>query len=588
MHDFIGIPRQLGRYELHERIGKGGMAQVYRATDTTLSRTVAVKVLHEHLSDDSTFKERFEQEAKFAANLSHPNIIQVFDFDTMPYTDGTIYYMVMPYIPGHTLREQLAHHAAQESRISPDSVYHIIRSLTEALGYAHKRGMVHRDIKPANVMFDEDGRVILTDFGIARLAEKSSLTQDGVTVGTPAYMAPEQAAGEAVDARSDLYALGVILYELLSGSPPFDDESSLAVMMKHLNEAPPPLSHFIDAPDPAVEAVVMKALAKPPAARYQDADAMIHDLKIAFTGGDRASMTTQDTLQAIRANRDIFYTPYPRQAPTSSDTVPTSANTLVMITRQLQTITRSPLGIFAIGLTVLGVMLAVGLVQSMNSRSDPGVDSMTGGVDSFYFSNDFNTEDPLREMWQATDSTVTRESFTDAGEYRLDNDMPGRAVTSLFDPSYQYGEATIIIQGRLTADSATSSAYGIVFRYLNEDNYHVFAVDGEGRYSIWIRQNGVWRELRDTGENWTSDARINPLGENNRLALTFDGDQLMGFVNSQLVTSVQVASWPMGAIGLYLATPTAGTASVLIERYGVSSAVPSMTDSIDDPMFPNR
>src|SRR5215207_546419 len=184
MADFVGS--RVDRYEVQARVGTGGMARVYRAHDTNLDRTVAIKILHEHLADDPSFKERFEREAKLVASLSHPNIVQVYDFNVVWRDEFPQYYMVMPFLPGKTLRDVLAEGAAKGELPSYDRVLEVMLSLTEALGYAHAAGMLHRDVKPANIMLTDKGKIILTDFGIARMVVSSRLTQDGVSTGTPA------------------------------------------------------------------------------------------------------------------------------------------------------------------------------------------------------------------------------------------------------------------------------------------------------------------------------------------------------------------------------------------------------------------
>ena len=233
------LAQHLTRYDIKNRLGSGGMATVYRALDKNLNRDVAIKVLHEHLVHEETFKDRFEQEAQYIASFNHPNVIQIYDFDTIESDDGKIYYMVMPYLRGETLCEVLDTCREKEATLPHERIKEIISDLADALDYAHARGMVHRDVKPANILFDENKRAVLTDFGIARLAENSGLTAEGTIIGTPSYMSPEQATGNETDYRSDLYSLGIILFELLTGKPPFDDESTVSLLLKHAQTPPP-------------------------------------------------------------------------------------------------------------------------------------------------------------------------------------------------------------------------------------------------------------------------------------------------------------------------------------------------------------
>ncbi len=232
--------RRLGKYEITERLGRGGMAEVYRGYHASLDRYVAIKVLHAFLADDPEFKTRFEREAQNVAKLKHQNIVQVYDFEYDEPSDS--YYMVMELVDGPTLKERLTGLSEHGKLLPLPESLRIIREAAGALAYAHSRSMIHRDVKPANLMLDHDNRVVLTDFGIAKIVTGAQFTASGGMVGTPAYMAPEQGLGEAGDERSDLYSLGVILYQLVTGQLPYDAETPLATILKHLNAPIPSVS----------------------------------------------------------------------------------------------------------------------------------------------------------------------------------------------------------------------------------------------------------------------------------------------------------------------------------------------------------
>lgn len=251
------------------------MAEVYKAYQPGLDRYVGIKVLHSHLVDDQDFIGRFEREALAIGKLRHPNIVQAVDFDR----DGDTYFMAMEFIDGPTLKDELkARKAANQSFTLPE-VARIFGALCSAIDYAHGRGMVHRDIKPANVMINEEGQVVLTDFGIARIMGATQYTQTGALSGTPAYMSPEQGQGERGDERSDIYSLGVMLYEMVTGMVPFDADTPFAVIMKHISE-PLPLPTKVNPAIPeAVERVVLKAMSKVPDDRYQSAGDMARALR---------------------------------------------------------------------------------------------------------------------------------------------------------------------------------------------------------------------------------------------------------------------------------------------------------------------
>ncbi len=264
-----------GRYRIIGRLGSGGMADVYEAEDTQLGRRVALKLLHRRFAEDPEFVERFRREASSAAGLNHPNIVQVFDRGAW---DGT-YYIAMELLAGRNLKQVVREHGALDPALAVDIVLQILK----AARFAHRRGVVHRDIKPHNVIVDEEGRAKVTDFGIAR-AGASDMTETGSIMGTAQYLSPEQAQGHPVDARSDLYSIGVVLYELLTGAPPFDADSPVTIALKQVSEDPLPPATRNPAVPPGLDAVVMRALRKDPDERFQDADAFIAALERAMTG----------------------------------------------------------------------------------------------------------------------------------------------------------------------------------------------------------------------------------------------------------------------------------------------------------------
>ncbi len=272
------IGRTIGRYQITEHLGRGGMAEVYKAYQPSLDRYVAIKLMHGFLADEKEFLTRFEREAKVVATLRHPNIVQVHDFDV----ENGVYYMVMEFINGETLKGRLQTLEELGEWVTTDDAARIILAVGSALKYAHDRGMVHRDVKPANVMITEDGQVILTDFGIAKIVTSSNLTASGAMVGTPSYMAPEQGMGQPGDERSDIYSLGVMLYQLMVGRLPYDADTPLAVVLKHIND-PLPLPRSVK-PDLSeqLERVILKSLAKNPTDRYQKVGEMLADLRQAI------------------------------------------------------------------------------------------------------------------------------------------------------------------------------------------------------------------------------------------------------------------------------------------------------------------
>ncbi|MBI5955741.1 MAG: serine/threonine protein kinase, partial [Chloroflexi bacterium] len=260
MYDLTG--KTLGPYRIIEQLGRGGMATVYKAYEPSLDRYVALKILASFYAEDEAFRSRFKREATAIAKLEHPNILPIYSFGE----EMGISYIAMKYVPGGTLKDRLG------KLLDPLWTARLITQIAEALDYAHKRGVIHRDVKPANVLLTEEGWPLLSDFGIAKMLEGTAYaTQSGAVLGTPQYMSPEQGQGQKVDKRADIYALGVILFEMLTGRVPFDADTPAAVIIKHIM-SPLPMPREVN-PDlsEGMERVILKAMAKNPEDRFQTA-----------------------------------------------------------------------------------------------------------------------------------------------------------------------------------------------------------------------------------------------------------------------------------------------------------------------------
>ena len=272
------------------------MSAVYKAMDPNLKRVVAIKLIHPHLSSDPSFVSRFGSEASAVASLRHANIVQVYDFNN----DEGVYYMVLEFIPGETLQDRMSRLSSTGRQLSIQDALKFTINICDAVGYAHQRGMVHRDIKPANIMLDVQGQAILMDFGIVKILGGDSHTSTGAVVGTARYMSPEIIRGEVADHRADIYSLGVTLYEMLSGRPPFVADSAMTLMMMHLNDPVPDVRDFRTDVRLELVEILEKCLAKDRNDRYLSAAEMAADLRhaLAYIGGQPTSIGLKDTSKA--------------------------------------------------------------------------------------------------------------------------------------------------------------------------------------------------------------------------------------------------------------------------------------------------
>ncbi len=382
------------RYEVGELIGRGGMASVYRGRDLTLGREVAIKILESDLAADATFRTRFRLEAQAASRMSHPTIVRVYDAgeDVETDADGTtraVPYIVMELVSGQTLKEIIA-----AGPVSIDDAIHYTDGILEALEYSHRAGVVHRDIKPGNVMVTSAGQVKVMDFGIARAVSDSSSTVAETTqiLGTAAYFSPEQAKGEPVDSRADVYSAGVVLYELLTGRPPFRGESPVAVAYQHVSETPVAPSEIVDTVPRSLDAVVLRALAKDPYQRYQDA------------GSFRAALdATRDgrtpSRKQVGALTSELYGANPRQAAETARSLrQLSTDTTMRRTQAGPPAAWIWAGIAVIAVVLISVLFWVlnnrpGTTMPDNARVVPDVVTMTWDrANELMFEQDLDTE----------------------------------------------------------------------------------------------------------------------------------------------------------------------------------------------------
>ncbi|WP_157630427.1 Stk1 family PASTA domain-containing Ser/Thr kinase [Kribbella catacumbae] len=366
-----------GRYEEGEPLGRGGMAEVRKGVDNRLGRTVAIKRLRVDLASDSTFQARFRREAQSAASLNHPTIVSVYDTGEEPDPNGsgvTIPYIVMEYVAGKTLRDLIR----EGRKIMPERALEMTSGVLEALDYSHRAGIVHRDIKPGNVMLTPQGQVKVMDFGIARAVADttSDMTQTAAVIGTAQYLSPEQARGETVDARSDLYSTGCLLYELLIGRPPFVGESPVSVAYQHVREEPLPPSSFDPDIPPEVDAVVLKALTKNREHRYQSANEMRQDIHRVLAGQQvTAPMAAVAETRAMAATQAAPAAATVAYQPQSNDLLPPDDGGDEAQTARARR--NRGLAYFLLGLAI--VAIAVGAYAIITNMGDKNNNPAGGG-----------------------------------------------------------------------------------------------------------------------------------------------------------------------------------------------------------------
>lgn len=284
------IGKEIGKYRITKHIGRGGMADVYMGIHTYLERQVAIKVLHSYLLEEGgNFIERFKREAKAVANLRHPNIVQIYDFDIQ----GDLIFMVMDFVDGINLQKMLEQLDKEDERLPTKLIGSIINDIAKALDYAHSQGILHRDVKPSNILIDKDGKAYLMDFGIARIVGNQKLTATGSLIGTPAYMSPEQGRSEELTKESDIYSLGIVAFEMLTGKVPYDGQTPIGIIHKQITEPIPDIGDFVEDIPNIAQNVIDKVLAKSPSDRYYSADELAVALSLLLQSLESAASSQQ-------------------------------------------------------------------------------------------------------------------------------------------------------------------------------------------------------------------------------------------------------------------------------------------------------
>jgi len=546
---------QLGKYQLRSVIGRGGMGTVYEAYDTTLDRLVALKVMAPHLAWQEGFVERFLREARAAAQLRHPSIVTIYDVGR----SNDWYYFAMDYVKGRTLAQIIQ----QQGPTSVQAALRVLRPLAAALDYAHGRGVIHRDIKPSNVIVGDAGDVTLTDFGIARATAASRLTRTGMVIGTPEYMAPEQASGGDVGPPSDQYALGVIAYEMLAGRAPFEAESTATLLYKIVNEAPPSLAEARPDLPGTVESVLARALAKQPENRFSTCGAFLHALEEAVwpapevVSPEGLAATSRPSGPVDEADSRTARSPRDRPSPVL-------------------------LGLGGVALAIIGVLclvvVGVGAVIALNRAADRerAVISPTDAPASLAPTPStlpqptMTVETPPSAPVVPTDPPASgygpvlyQDSFEDPDSGWEVGDYDGGSV------GYRDGRYSVIAAGefdwmwgvayqfftdlvvevdatQVLAGPDNDNDYGVGCRIQpNGDGYHLI-ISGDGFYAIYMRQDGLFIPLVP----FETSAAVRRGDTTNRITVVCVGPTLTLLVNGQELATAVDDTFVAGDIAL--------------------------------------
>lgn len=546
----------LGRYQVLARLGRGGMADVYKGFQPSLDRYVAIKVLHPSMVEDPDFVQRFQREAKSVANLRHPNIVQVFDSDRQ----GEVYYMVMEFLDGPTLKSALEEVHRRGEEMPLKVALRIVADVGTALAYAHEMGVVHRDVKPANIMLDRTGRVILTDFGVAKMLTGTKMTVTGTVLGTPAYMSPEQGSGQPGDARSDIYSLGVVLYELATGRLPYDADTPLAVLLKHVHD-PLPLPRTVNPALPEeVERILLRALAKDPADRYPNVQAMLDDIAglppATVPAAQPGALDTRSL--AARAPVSVHAAPTPATPPPSTRTTGSR-----------------PRGTLWLGGGLLAAVLVCGGIAAVAVLAL----LLTGTIKWAAAPAATTAPSPATTLTPRPAAT-SRPTATPLGppgetlfEDHFDNSGSGWTVYSDSGGGAGYGEGVFRIwvdeanvdkrstAGQTFTDVRISAMtfkaagpddnnFGLICRYQDEENFYSFEISSDGFYAIVKMHDGRRDVLGPEQDAYLSSPAIHTGEAENEIVAICDGDHLALHVNGVLVADERDGAIPFGDVGV--------------------------------------
>jgi serine/threonine protein kinase len=545
---------KIGRYEIISELGRGGMAAVYLANDPRFKREVAVKILPPQLLSDPVYRARFEREAQTIAALEHPAIVPVYDFGE---EEGQLY-LVMRYMPGGSLADKL-----KENTLPPVDIVHIIARITSALDQVHARGIIHRDLKPGNILFDQYGEAYLSDFGIARLTEATTTLTGAAIVGTPAYMSPEQARGDAViDGRSDLYALGAIIFQMLSGKLPYESTTPLGLAMKHITDPVPSIVQVRPDLPPSYDRVIETAMAKDPTARFQSgqelADAL--DTVTRQIGSPAPPVASQVFASQVVAPAPEARLPTYTPPPMSAVNPPASG------IRTKKTKLRLPWFVMAGGVLILLALCAGAIFLGGTAAGLWGASQASQPTavplsmqSSLPYLDDFNNP---ASGWPVYASDNGQIGY-DSGAYNILVNASNQQITAVPGKSF----SDVIIAFEVVQLAGPEDAYyGALCRYQDDENYYYLIIGSDGFYNIGKIINGENHHLSPID----SSPAVQTDQAQNSLRVECNGDILALFVNGELLAQVQDADFVKGDVGLLAGTLETSGADIRFTNFSVT------------------
>lgn len=531
--------QMLGAYRIIGQVGQGGMATVYKAYQPSMDRNVAIKVLPGQLAESGEFVRRFQQEARTIARLEHPHILPVFDYGE----DNGISYFVMRYLDAGTLKDKM-----EAGPLSLEEIDHLFTQLAEALGYAHDRGVVHRDLKPSNALVDSEGNVFLTDFGIAKILESASprLTRTDAIMGTPAYISPEQAKSLPVDQRSDIYSLGIILYEMVTGRVPFSADTPMAVILKHLNDPLPlPTTVKSDIP-PGIEQVILKALAKEPQDRFASTEEFVQAWKRALMDmptmrlGTDATPAPASASSSSSAPTQVEFAPAPRTVVKSGNATRGIAIGCVAVACLLLSVA----GVFVLGSRLLAPPLPPTGVPAPTNVPQPTA-TVPVPVGNVLLEDDFSQTNAVWGTETNSDSSIEYEGNTLRVIVYTKNwfvwTRPGDEI---------YRDVRMEVTA-INHDTDQYTAFGLMCHQQSDNqSYYYFAITPAGQYVIAKTTPGQTDLFLTNNDSWEFSNLIARNAASYRIGADCGNGRLTLYVDGQQVDSVTDSTYTSGKVGL--------------------------------------